>query len=64
MENSIMFDSDPMVNGKIMRERHAQLIQRVQRESLARELKNAKGNYKTTSPLRAILVTIINLVTR
>jgi len=64
MENSIMYDSDSMVNGKIMRERHQELIQRVQRESLARDLKNTKGNHKATSPLRAILVAIINLVMR
>ena len=59
-----MYDFDPMVNGKIMRERHQELILRVQRESLARDLKNAKGNHKPIAPLRAILIAIINLVMR
>ena len=57
-----MYDADPMVNGKIMRERHQQLIQRVQRESLARDLRNTQGNHKSISRLCAVLVAIINLI--
>ena len=57
-----MYDSDPMLNGKIMRERHQELIQRVQRENLACDLKNTQGNHKSVIPLRAVLVAVINLV--
>jgi hypothetical protein len=59
-----MYDSDPMVNGKIMRERHQELIRRVKHESLAHEIKNAGASKKLHSPLHAILTALINLVTR
>jgi len=59
-----MFQSDPMLDGGIARERQQEITRQVQRYELARKIKNAKGNHKAIVPLRGILVTIIHLLTR
>ena len=59
-----MFQSDPMLDGGIARERQQEITRQVQRYELARKIKNTEGSRKKRVPLRAILVAIINLVTR
>ena len=59
-----MYHADPMLNGKIMQERHQELVRRLQRESLVRNTKSPNGNDKMRVSVRTILTALINLITR
>jgi hypothetical protein len=58
-----MNDLDHMLNGSGSRQHHQEIIRQAQLAKFAREIKPAQPN-KVISPLRAILVAIINLVMR
>jgi hypothetical protein len=59
-----MNDLDHMLNGSGSRQHHQDMIRQAQQAKFAREAKTTPANNKTLSPLRAILVAIINLVAR
>jgi hypothetical protein len=59
-----MFQLHHLLHGAVARERCQEITRQVQRHEIAREIKNAKGNRKVTTRLRAILVALINLITR
>ena len=58
-----MYELDHMLNGSGSRQHHQDIIRQAQLAKFAREAKPEQTN-KTVSPLRAILVTIINLISR
>ena len=58
-----MNDLDHMLNGSSSRQHHQDIIRQAQLAKFAHEAKPVQTN-KAVSPLRAILVTIINLVMR
>ena len=58
-----MNDLDHMLNGSGSRQHHQNMIRQAQLNRFAREVKPSQ-NYKVISPLRAILVAIINLAMR
>ena len=59
-----MFDLDHMLNGKGSREHHQNVIRQAQRAKFAREVTTKKTNAKASSPLRAIVVALINFSMR
>jgi hypothetical protein len=59
-----MNDLDHMLNGKGSRNHHQDMIRQAQYAKFAREVKPAAASKKVISPLRAVLVAIITLVTR
>jgi len=58
-----MNDLDHMLNGSGSRQHHQDMIRQAQLAKFAREVKPAQTN-KVISPLRAIFVTILNLITK
>jgi hypothetical protein len=60
----IMNDLDHMLNGSGSRRHHQAIIRQVQYDNFAREVQAAQGNGKTSRSVRAVLVAVINLVTR
>ena len=58
-----MFDLDHMLNGSGSRQHHQEIIRQAQLAKFAHEVKPAQTN-KVISPLRSVLVAIINLVIR
>ena len=54
-----MNDLDPTLI--VIRAHHQNLIRQTQRAKLAREVKATQTNTKAISPLRAVLVAVINL---
>ena len=56
-----MFDLDHMLNGRDVRQHQQDMIREAQRAKFAREVKAKQTNNKAISPLRAILVAVINL---
>ena len=58
-----MNDLDHMLNGSGSRQHHQEIIRQAQLAKFAREVKTSQTN-KAVSPLRAILVAIINLAMR
>ena len=59
-----MYDLDHMLNGKGSRNHLQDLIQQAQQAKFAREVKPLPATNKVIAPFPAILVAIINLVTR
>ena len=59
-----MNDLDYMLNGKGSRDHLQDMIQQAQQAKFARQIKVTQTDNKVISPLRAVLVAIINLVTR
>lgn len=59
-----MYDLDHMLNGSGSRQHHQDIIRQAQRVKFIREVNHAPASTKAISPLRAILVAIINLITR
>ena len=59
-----MYEFDHMLNGTGSRQHHQNMIRQAQRESFARNIKPvATAKPKAFVPLRAILATVINLIT-
>ena len=58
-----MYELDHMLKGSGSRQHHQDMIRQAQLAKFAREVKPAQ-THKVISPLRAILVAIINLVMR
>ena len=58
---STIMDIDHMLNGKNSRNHHQEIIRAAQQDKLAREVQNAQGK---RSPMRAVLMTLVNLVTK
>ena len=59
-----MYDLDHMLSGTGNRQHH-RMIRQAQRESFVRNVKpTASAQRKSFAPLRAILATILNLITR
>ena len=58
-----MNDLDHMLNGSGSRQHHQDIIRQAQLAKFAREVKPAVTN-KAVSPLRVILVALINLISR
>ncbi len=58
-----MNDLDHMLNGSGSRQHHQEMIRQAQRAKFASEVKRTPTSSKVIAPLRAILVSIINLVT-
>jgi hypothetical protein len=63
VEKNIMNDLDHMLNGSGSRQHLQNMIQQAQQAKFAREVK-PKRSSEAVSPLRAILIALINLVTR
>ena len=60
-----MYDLDHMLSGTGSRQHHQNMIRQAQRESFVRNVKpTASAQRKSFAPLRAILATILNLITR
>jgi hypothetical protein len=59
-----MNDLDHMLNGKGSRQHLQNAIREAQQAKFVREVKSTQHTGKVVSPLRTILVTIINLVMR
>jgi hypothetical protein len=57
-----MYDLDHMLNGSGSRQHHQDIIRQAQQAKFARKVKPSAASNKAISPLRAILVAIINLV--
>jgi len=57
-----MHDLDHMLNGKSSRQHHQDMIQWVQQDRFAHEFESARGNRKPVPRLRAVLVTLLNIV--
>ena len=55
---------DHMLNGRGSRQRHQELIRETQRYKLTREVKPTQPTNKAISPLRAILIALINIIMR
>jgi len=58
-----MYELDHMLKGSGSRQHLQDMIRQAQQAKVAREVKPSQDN-KAISPLRAILVTIVNLITR
>ena len=58
-----MNDLDHMLNGKGSRDHLQDMIWQAQQAKFAREVKPSQSN-KAISPLQAILIAIINVITR
>ena len=59
-----MNDLDHMLNGRLSSRHHQQMIQQVQRERFAQEVRMAQPKHKTISLVRAGLVALINLIAK
>ena len=57
-----MYDLDHMLNGSGSRNHHQEMIRQAQRAKFAREVKPSTASNKVISPLRTVVVAIINLV--
>ena len=58
-----MYDLDHMLKGKGSRQHLQQMIRQAQHEKFVRNVEAAQGKDKTVSPVRAILIALINLLT-
>ncbi len=59
-----MYDLDHMLNGSGSRQHHQDMIRQAQQAKFVREVKPVSASNKAISPLRAVLVAIINLLMR
>ena len=59
-----MYDLDHMLNGNGIRQHHQDMIRQAQRAKLTREAKIKQTSRKAISPLRAVLVALINFSVR
>jgi hypothetical protein len=59
-----MNDLDHMLNGSNSRRHHQNIVRQVQYDKFAREVQAAQRSGKSGFSVRAVLVAVINLVTR
>ena len=59
-----MYELDHMLNGSGSRQHLQHMIQEAHHERIARDAEAGRGKKKTISPVRAVLIVLINLVTR
>lgn len=53
---------DHMLNGKSSRQRHQQIIQQARRDRLAQDVRAAHSDHKSVSPVRTVLIAVINMI--
>ena len=59
-----MFEFDHILNGLFSKQLHQEIIQKARHDQAAQDARTARGDHKTVSPVRAMLIAVINMIVR